>query len=1334
VTRLRRRLVVPVTLALGLAMALAGGGAALLWTTWGLRALVAAGGGLVAAGRVDGSLADGAVFEALRIDAGGLGIASPRLALALSPSALLAGEIRIARLDAATLIVSGGGNADSAPGGLPVAPRLPFGLVVEAAEVAALRFEPGGDEPAVEVGRIAAALRWPRGGALELTKLTLDRGPLALDASLRWDTALAGRLDWRHAPEGAPVLEGAGDFRGQGAQVSLRQRLSAPLAASLDGELTLGGAAPTWRARLATDGAQSLPPSLAAGHALTVDGALTATGSGGTATLGGGLRLTEAALGAFALEFDAAVAEDARLQLRKLTLTQAEGARLDLAGEIDLGSPATPVATLDAHWRGLRWPLTGAAQVESHDGQARLDGTPDDYRLTATTRLRVSGVPDTDLRLGARGDLGAVDIEALDATAGAARARASGRLAWADGLELEVDGQWQALDVIVGSGRRLRSADGRFGFAGSPDAWRGEFDADLRVDDYPRGRARAQARGTRDDAEITAFALRAGGGVLSGRGSVDWSGDGEGPAPRWTAELGAEGFDPAIFARDWPGRIDFRAQTSGHPQAWTLAIDPLHGRLRGRPLDGEAALERAGETFEVKRLALRSGEATLTANGALGAGGRLDWRLDAPDLADLWPDARGRVDAQGSVAGPLAAPRLQGELHVAGLALDGNGLDALDAAWQLAPGAAGPQALSVGARGLDLGGHRAETLDLALDGPWRDHAIRVAARAGERRIEAGLRGGFDEAWRWDGRLESARAGDGSTDWTLRTPAPLTLAADRLAAGRQCWDGAGALCLHGERTADGAWRAGLELDALRLEALPRLGPWQQGALSGVLELAGDAAALSAANGRLRLPAAELPAFAEDWPAIAHDGLELELTTREDALVARAGLAVSRPSPVPVTVELALDEGPWRYADWRSWPIRGRLDARAETLAPWFATVEEITGLAGSARIDLAAAGPLATPDFAGTATLAVRHANLVPLGTRIEGLELALRSDDGHRLAIDGGLRAGPGRASLGGALSLADTGPALQLHLESESLQVVDLPEASALADAVLDLELSAAGARVVGRVDIPRGHFALSPGNPATTRSADVVVAGREAGESPASRLTADVRIGFGEEVTVAAQGFTGRLNGELRVTETPRQAARAAGEVRILDGRFSAYGQTLELRRARLTYTGQPLDDPAIDARAERVVGEVTAGLRVGGRLRDPRTTLYSTPALSDGEVLSYLLVGRPLSAAKSSDASALIGAAASLGIARGNLLSKGLARSFGLDELGVSGRPEDESLALSVGKYLSPRLYVGYGMGLFDRANTVRLRYLLNQRWSVEAETGNRTGADLLYSIEP
>jgi translocation and assembly module TamB len=54
--------------------------------------------------------------------------------------------------------------------------------------------------------------------------------------------------------------------------------------------------------------------------------------------------------------------------------------------------------------------------------------------------------------------------------------------------------------------------------------------------------------------------------------------------------------------------------------------------------------------------------------------------------------------------------------------------------------------------------------------------------------------------------------------------------------------------------------------------------------------------------------------------------------------------------------------------------------------------------------------------------------------------------------------------------------------------------------------------------------------------------------------------------------------------------------------------------------------------------------------------------------------------------------------------------------------------------VGKYLSPRLYLSYGVGLFEPGQVITLRYRLSHRWNFEAQSAtdfNR--ASLNYRIE-
>ncbi|HEY4644885.1 MAG TPA: translocation/assembly module TamB domain-containing protein, partial [Steroidobacteraceae bacterium] len=55
------------------------------------------------------------------------------------------------------------------------------------------------------------------------------------------------------------------------------------------------------------------------------------------------------------------------------------------------------------------------------------------------------------------------------------------------------------------------------------------------------------------------------------------------------------------------------------------------------------------------------------------------------------------------------------------------------------------------------------------------------------------------------------------------------------------------------------------------------------------------------------------------------------------------------------------------------------------------------------------------------------------------------------------------------------------------------------------------------------------------------------------------------------------------------------------------------------------------------------------------------------------------------------------------------------------------------LVLGRYLSPRFYVSYGISLTEAINTLKLRYTINDRWTIRSEAGENRSADLEYKIE-
>ncbi len=55
------------------------------------------------------------------------------------------------------------------------------------------------------------------------------------------------------------------------------------------------------------------------------------------------------------------------------------------------------------------------------------------------------------------------------------------------------------------------------------------------------------------------------------------------------------------------------------------------------------------------------------------------------------------------------------------------------------------------------------------------------------------------------------------------------------------------------------------------------------------------------------------------------------------------------------------------------------------------------------------------------------------------------------------------------------------------------------------------------------------------------------------------------------------------------------------------------------------------------------------------------------------------------------------------------------------------------LTVGKYLTPQLYISYGKSLFTGSNLLLLRYDIFKQWQIETQTGSESGVDLFYKLE-
>jgi translocation and assembly module TamB len=250
-------------------------------------------------------------------------------------------------------------------------------------------------------------------------------------------------------------------------------------------------------------------------------------------------------------------------------------------------------------------------------------------------------------------------------------------------------------------------------------------------------------------------------------------------------------------------------------------------------------------------------------------------------------------------------------------------------------------------------------------------------------------------------------------------------------------------------------------------------------------------------------------------------------------------------------------------------------------------------------------------------------------------------------------------------------------------------------------------------------------------TPSEDVVIVGDTvAAREPPVPFGADITVTLGEDVFFSGFGLTANLRGELSIAQDPGEDPRGRGELRLVNGIYRALGQELRIDPGRLLFSGS-LDDPGVEARAfVRATDGTEAGFRIGGTVQNLDVTTYSVPPKSDSDVMAYILFGRPMSQTSGSEGNEASNAAAILGA---NMLAMSLAPSLGLDEARIETGSSQNKAQFVVGKYLSPRLFLGYGVGIYEPISTLRVRYLLSAKWSIEAITGDQQSTDLLYRIE-
>jgi len=348
-----------------------------------------------------------------------------------------------------------------------------------------------------------------------------------------------------------------------------------------------------------------------------------------------------------------------------------------------------------------------------------------------------------------------------------------------------------------------------------------------------------------------------------------------------------------------------------------------------------------------------------------------------------------------------------------------------------------------------------------------------------------------------------------------------------------------------------------------------------------------------------------------------------------------------------------------------------------------------------------------------------------------------------------------------------------RINISGQDIPFINTREYSINVSPDFHLDFSPQQVSLTGNLLIPRAQIAPQSFTDSTSLHEDVVFVKPKTQAIPQSlSLAADINVTMGDEVAISVKGLQGFLVGSVHLVQQPGKLLTGNGELNIRNGSFKAHGQDLQVTLGQLLFTGEAVDNPELHLRATRqfdntkqsfsgsnqlfdfnaknihsvdLGSNITVGIEASGRLKAPKLNLFSEPAnLSQADILSLLLLGKPASQASGAGGQLLMTAVSSLNLrsgAKGAELLSQLKQKLGIDldlqnatQYDEKTNQNTQTTNVVVGKALSRRMYLSYNQGLSQTNDSkLALQYFLNKFFSlqVNASTTGGSGIDLLYT---
>lgn len=882
-----------------------------------------------------------------------------------------------------------------------------------------------------------------------------------------------------------------------------------------------------------------------------------------------------------------------------------------------------------------------------------------------------------------------------------------------------------------------------------------KYDGGLNAFNQGKGLLRFNISGTPDYIKIGELQHDGVAGKIYANGSVNLKN-----ATAWDINASLVRFKPQYFVSTVKGELSGNLRTQGlwSEQSKRINVEKLNlaGYINNKVVRGMGNLavvinsNQKGflpQQFEANNLFLAYGKNQVQASGNAQ---NLQLNINAPALNEIYTGLRGRAYGYLNVQ---AQPRLKA---TANLAVDNFGFDNISVKkvrilGELPTSETVPTSLKATLNDLQSGNRQIQYAGITLSGTRKAHLVQLQAWNYYSKFYIQLAGGFNANNDWLGQIQQGIFDSRRAVLKQQQNAAIVYTRSRqeLFVGQHCWASQQSQLCFDQPVRVSSARGNVSFATRNLD-LGDFAAFMPEGLAITGKLNGYAKASWASGGKPQLDAQFITQNGEiglaasdpqDPPStLGYDqlsviartvpqGLLMRLDVKTDAIGTGYAKVIVNPyqKPMPMTGEVAFN------------------NVQLKVFKPFISDVRSMGGtLSLAGKIN----GTLTQPQVTGELRLKDGAISMISLPVNLNNIQLysSIRQDSA---SINGAFNSGQGVGTLTGNIDWKND-PRIQLNLKGENLLVRQAPLITAIVTPDLSMDAYPLSKRisVQGNVNVPRALISMPEATePVVGVSSDVRIV-REGQDQLAILkaakpwdIRADIGVNIGNQVIF--QGFNsriplvGRLNLTQRGLETAMNASGAIGVSQKV--KIEAYGQSLDLNRAIARFNG-PLSNPTLDVDANKNVQGSVVGVRVTGTASVPNIQIYNDAGLSEQEALNALVTGRINEGSSSlsntagfkSDVNNTIAAAGiSMGLGGTRALTNQIGRTFGLSGLALDAQGTGEDTQVSLTGYITPDLFIRYGVGVFTPVNKLTLRYQMNKRLYLEASQSLERSIDIFYN---